>query len=128
MQRSESPRDAGQGRNRGRAAGEQLPREAEPQGRAVVSPGQALTIFQRSLTTMQLQVAGLLQFAVPLFPTAEVRRLPPTASVLEEGAPQLDPDIPPPARTSPLLNPGASQSRAVERAPWPLCTRCCLWF
>ncbi|VFV45865.1 protein tweety homolog 2 [Lynx pardinus] len=32
---------------------------------------QALTIFQRSLTTMQIQVAGLLQFAVPLFPTAE---------------------------------------------------------
>lgn len=37
---------------------------------------QALTIFQRSLTTMQIQVAGLLQFAVPLFPTAEVRRPP----------------------------------------------------
>ncbi|KAM8775218.1 protein tweety homolog 2 [Rhynchonycteris naso] len=32
---------------------------------------QALTVFQRSLTTMQVQVAGLLQFAVPLFPTAE---------------------------------------------------------
>ncbi|XP_057572246.1 protein tweety homolog 2 isoform X3 [Hippopotamus amphibius kiboko] len=32
---------------------------------------QALTVFQRSLTTMQIQVAGLLQFAVPLFPTAE---------------------------------------------------------
>uniref|UniRef100_A0A8P0PHF0 Protein tweety homolog n=1 Tax=Canis lupus familiaris TaxID=9615 RepID=A0A8P0PHF0_CANLF len=32
---------------------------------------QALTAFQRSLTTMQIQVAGLLQFAVPLFPTAE---------------------------------------------------------
>eukprot|EP00070_Physeter_catodon_P047882 XP_028354776.1 protein tweety homolog 2 isoform X1 [Physeter catodon] len=32
---------------------------------------QALTIFQRSLTTMQIQVTGLLQFAVPLFPTAE---------------------------------------------------------
>uniref|UniRef100_A0A7N4P612 Protein tweety homolog n=1 Tax=Sarcophilus harrisii TaxID=9305 RepID=A0A7N4P612_SARHA len=32
---------------------------------------QALTIFQRSLTTMQIQVLGLLQFAVPLFPTAE---------------------------------------------------------
>ncbi|XP_004432770.1 PREDICTED: protein tweety homolog 2 [Ceratotherium simum simum] len=32
---------------------------------------QALTIFQRSLTTMQIQVVGLLQFAVPLFPTAE---------------------------------------------------------
>lgn len=48
---------------------------------------QALTIFQRSLTTMQIQVAGLLQFAVPLFPTAEVRR-PPPASVREEGEPQ----------------------------------------
>lgn len=34
---------------------------------------QALTIFQRSLTTMHIQVTGLLQFAVPLFPTAEVR-------------------------------------------------------
>ncbi|XP_018600990.2 protein tweety homolog 2 isoform X1 [Scleropages formosus] len=32
---------------------------------------QSLTIFQRSLTTMQIQVQGLLQFAVPLFPTAE---------------------------------------------------------
>lgn len=32
---------------------------------------QALTIFQRSLTAMQIQVAGLLQFAVPRFPTAE---------------------------------------------------------
>ncbi|XP_040845520.1 protein tweety homolog 2 [Ochotona curzoniae] len=32
---------------------------------------QALTVYQRSLTTMQIQVAGLLQFAVPLFPTAE---------------------------------------------------------
>ncbi|KAM9716382.1 protein tweety homolog 2 isoform 1-T1 [Menidia menidia] len=32
---------------------------------------QPLTIFQRSLTTMQIQVQGLLQFAVPLFPTAE---------------------------------------------------------
>ncbi|TWW82239.1 Protein tweety -like protein 2 [Takifugu flavidus] len=30
-----------------------------------------LTIFQRSLTTMQIQIQGLLQFAVPLFPTAE---------------------------------------------------------
>ncbi|XP_013865934.1 protein tweety homolog 2 isoform X2 [Austrofundulus limnaeus] len=32
---------------------------------------QPLTIFQRSLTTMQIQIQGLLQFAVPLFPTAE---------------------------------------------------------
>ncbi|XP_037399814.1 protein tweety homolog 2 isoform X4 [Pygocentrus nattereri] len=32
---------------------------------------QSLTVFQRSLTTMQIQVQGLLQFAVPLFPTAE---------------------------------------------------------
>uniref|UniRef100_A0A671WVE3 Protein tweety homolog n=1 Tax=Sparus aurata TaxID=8175 RepID=A0A671WVE3_SPAAU len=30
-----------------------------------------LTIFQRSLTTMQIQIQGLLQFAVPLFPSAE---------------------------------------------------------
>ncbi|KAM7146013.1 protein tweety homolog 2 [Macrochelys suwanniensis] len=32
---------------------------------------QALTIYQRSLTTMQIQIQGLMQFAVPLFPTAE---------------------------------------------------------
>ncbi|NXG29299.1 TTYH2 protein, partial [Dromaius novaehollandiae] len=32
---------------------------------------QALTVFQRSLTTMQIQVQGLVQFALPLFPTAE---------------------------------------------------------
>ncbi|XP_057392198.1 protein tweety homolog 2 isoform X3 [Balaenoptera acutorostrata] len=32
---------------------------------------QALTVFQRSLSSMQIQVTGLLQFAVPLFPTAE---------------------------------------------------------
>ncbi|XP_006635485.2 protein tweety homolog 2 [Lepisosteus oculatus] len=32
---------------------------------------QALTIFQRSLTTMQIQIQGLLQFSVPIFPTAE---------------------------------------------------------
>ncbi|XP_038613072.1 protein tweety homolog 2 [Tachyglossus aculeatus] len=32
---------------------------------------QALTIFQRSLNTMQIQVRGLWQFAVPVFPTAE---------------------------------------------------------
>lgn len=32
---------------------------------------QPLTIFQRSMTTMQIQIQGLLQFAVPLFPTAE---------------------------------------------------------
>lgn len=33
---------------------------------------QSLTVFQRSLTTMQMRIQGLLQFAVPLFPTAEV--------------------------------------------------------
>uniref|UniRef100_A0A7M4FLR2 Protein tweety homolog n=1 Tax=Crocodylus porosus TaxID=8502 RepID=A0A7M4FLR2_CROPO len=32
---------------------------------------QTLTIYQRSLTTMQIQVQGLLQFAVPIFPTAK---------------------------------------------------------
>ena len=37
-------------------------------------PAQALTVFQRSLTAMQIQVAGLLQFAAPRFPTTEVRR------------------------------------------------------
>ncbi|KAK3528897.1 hypothetical protein QTP70_012077 [Hemibagrus guttatus] len=34
---------------------------------------QSLTVIQRSLTAMQIQVQGLLQFAVPLFPTAESR-------------------------------------------------------
>ncbi|NXU68598.1 TTYH2 protein, partial [Horornis vulcanius] len=32
---------------------------------------QALTLFQRSLTTMQIQIQGLIQYALPLFPTAE---------------------------------------------------------
>ncbi|XP_077595663.1 protein tweety homolog 2 isoform X2 [Stigmatopora nigra] len=32
---------------------------------------QPLTLFQRSLTTMQIQIQSLLLFAVPLFPTAE---------------------------------------------------------
>ncbi|XP_030920728.1 protein tweety homolog 2, partial [Geospiza fortis] len=32
---------------------------------------QALTMFQRSLTTMQIQIQGLIQYALPLFPTAE---------------------------------------------------------
>ncbi|XP_034046772.1 protein tweety homolog 2-like [Thalassophryne amazonica] len=32
---------------------------------------QSLTIYQRSLTTMQIQVQGLLQFTVPIFPTAQ---------------------------------------------------------
>ncbi|XP_055006202.1 protein tweety homolog 2 [Boleophthalmus pectinirostris] len=32
---------------------------------------QPLAIFQRSMTTMQIQIQALLQFAVPLFPTAE---------------------------------------------------------
>uniref|UniRef100_A0A8D2MZR6 Protein tweety homolog n=1 Tax=Zonotrichia albicollis TaxID=44394 RepID=A0A8D2MZR6_ZONAL len=32
---------------------------------------QALTVFQRSLTTMQIQIQGLIQYALPLFPTAE---------------------------------------------------------
>lgn len=32
---------------------------------------QSLTIFQRSLTTMQIQVQGLLQFSLTIFPTAE---------------------------------------------------------
>lgn len=36
------------------------------------APPQALTVFQRSLTTMQIQTQGLIQFALPLFPTAEV--------------------------------------------------------
>nr|XP_056711501.1 protein tweety homolog 2 isoform X2 [Euleptes europaea] len=31
---------------------------------------QALTIYQRSLTTMQIQIQGLMQFAVPIFPSA----------------------------------------------------------
>lgn len=32
---------------------------------------QSLTVCQRSLTTMQIQIQGLLQFSVPFFPTAE---------------------------------------------------------
>nr|DBA27589.1 TPA: hypothetical protein GDO54_008063 [Pyxicephalus adspersus] len=32
---------------------------------------QALNVFQKSLNTMQIQVQGLLQFAVPIFPTAQ---------------------------------------------------------
>ncbi|XP_049625486.1 protein tweety homolog 2 isoform X2 [Suncus etruscus] len=32
---------------------------------------QTLTVFQRSLSTMELQVSGLLKFAVPFFPTAK---------------------------------------------------------
>ncbi|XP_051653693.1 protein tweety homolog 2 isoform X3 [Manacus candei] len=32
---------------------------------------QVLTVFQRSLTTMQIQTQGLIQYALPLFPTAE---------------------------------------------------------
>ncbi|KAG7259277.1 hypothetical protein CRUP_023980 [Coryphaenoides rupestris] len=32
---------------------------------------QSLTIYQRSLTTMQIQIQGLLRFSIPLFPTAE---------------------------------------------------------
>ncbi|XP_041881380.1 protein tweety homolog 2 [Corvus kubaryi] len=32
---------------------------------------QALTVFQRSLTTMQIQIQGLIQYALPLFPTAK---------------------------------------------------------
>ncbi|KAI6075766.1 Protein tweety-like protein 2 [Aix galericulata] len=38
----------------------------------LLPPPQALTVFQRSLTTMQIQTQGLIQFALPLFPTAEV--------------------------------------------------------
>ncbi|KFZ65706.1 Protein tweety 2, partial [Antrostomus carolinensis] len=34
-------------------------------------PKPASTVFQRSLTTMQIQIQGLIQFALPLFPTAE---------------------------------------------------------
>ncbi|XP_014843297.1 PREDICTED: protein tweety homolog 2-like isoform X1 [Poecilia mexicana] len=32
---------------------------------------QSLTICQRSLTTMQIQIQGLLQFSIPIFPTAQ---------------------------------------------------------
>lgn len=40
---------------------------------------------------MQIQVAGLLQFAVPLFPTAKVRELPRIATVSAGGEPSLNP-------------------------------------
>ncbi|MED6268313.1 Protein tweety 2-like [Characodon lateralis] len=32
---------------------------------------QSLTVCQRSLTTMQIQIQGLLQFSLPIFPTAQ---------------------------------------------------------
>lgn len=38
---------------------------------SIMSP-QSLTVCQRSLTTMQIQVQGLLQFSAPFFPTAQV--------------------------------------------------------
>lgn len=38
----------------------------------VIMFSQSLTICQRSLTTMQIQIQGLMQFSVPMFPTAEV--------------------------------------------------------
>lgn len=34
---------------------------------------QSLTICQRSLTTMQIQIQGLLRFTAPIFPTAQVK-------------------------------------------------------
>lgn len=40
-----------------------------------IPPPQSLTVCQRSLTTMQIQIQGLLQFSVPVFPTAEVSGL-----------------------------------------------------
>uniref|UniRef100_A0A8D0CLT3 Protein tweety homolog n=1 Tax=Scleropages formosus TaxID=113540 RepID=A0A8D0CLT3_SCLFO len=48
-----------------------LAKQSPQQHRGACLSVQSLTIFQRSLTTMQIQVQGLLQFAVPLFPTAE---------------------------------------------------------
>ncbi|NWT76007.1 TTYH2 protein, partial [Prunella himalayana] len=59
---------------------------------------QALTVFQRSLTTMQIQIQGLIQYALPLFPTAEVQEggagipIPPSApqSCLTPLFPQRD--------------------------------------
>ncbi|NXL73818.1 TTYH2 protein, partial [Leptocoma aspasia] len=59
---------------------------------------QALTMFQRSLTTMQIQIQGLIQYALPLFPTAEVQEggagnpIPPSAlqSCLTPLFPQKD--------------------------------------
>ncbi|NWX63662.1 TTYH2 protein, partial [Promerops cafer] len=59
---------------------------------------QALTVFQRSLTTMQIQIQGLMQYALPLFPTAEVQEggagipIPPSApqSGLSPLLPQKD--------------------------------------
>lgn len=61
---------------------------------------QPLTIFQRSLTTMQIQIQGLLQFAVPLFPTAEVSHTPRRWSLTllsshDDAAPTLSPSRPP---------------------------------
>ncbi|NXB80986.1 TTYH2 protein, partial [Donacobius atricapilla] len=57
---------------------------------------QALTVFQRSLTTMQIQIQGLIQYALPLFPTAEVQ---------EGGAGDLHPFFCSPQLPDPLLFP-----------------------
>lgn len=69
-------RQLGEGRYRGTALRSGGSWGVNPHSGAGSLLGQALTVFQRSLTAMQIQVAGLLHFAVPMFPTAEVRRSP----------------------------------------------------
>lgn len=48
-----------------------LMRSSHSLWRPIMSP-QSLTVCQRSLTTMQIQIQGLLRFSAPLFPTAQV--------------------------------------------------------
>lgn len=90
--------------------------EREPHGGCGLS-AQALTTFQRSLTTMQIQVGGLLQFAVPLFPTAEVggRAAHSARAGRGEGSPGGPPPFPatlPPSALALPPCPGSSQG------PW----------
>lgn len=86
---------------------------------------QSLTAFQRSLTTMQIQVAGLLQFAVPLFPTAEVRELPHIATVSAGGEPSLNPHSHPPF---PLPHSYLYPGQVWEGAFCQLCVPHSLWL
>lgn len=89
------------------------------------------------MTSMQIQVTGLLQVAVPLFPTAEVRQPPPTASMLGEGEPQQPfpfhtPHSPRPAcgelAACPQPSPGASAPSFGSEGLFahPVCSSICV--
>lgn len=101
-------RQLGEGRYRGSALRSGGSWGVNPHSGAGSLLGQALTVFQRSLTAMQIQVAGLLHFAVPMFPTAEVRRSPQCPrrgggargqGFREPGWGQVPPPHPPPPRS-----------------------------